>query len=162
MNFLKINSKCVHLFNDSHISIKMMYAKMCMVNGSIGGLFSSKNIVGSSYVNGLGEMCATMCVSRKGPLYDVKFWYQLLLTTVRGSLHYAAQVERLLPKLLSRGEGRSPFKYIMSVCLLNFEYFIEKNFHLSTRVWISILGGSKLLSRGQTLGAKSVKKNATM
>ena len=75
-----------------------------------------------------------------------------------GLSHYAAQVERLLPKLLSRGEGRSPLKYIMSVLLFDFEYFIEKMFGLSTRVWVSILGGSKLLPRGQILGVISAKK----
>ena len=46
---------------------------------------------------------------------------------LRGSSHYAAQVERQLPKLLSRGEGRNPLKYIMSVLLSDFEYFIEKS-----------------------------------
>ena len=76
----------------------------------------------------------------------------------RGSSHYAGQVERSLPKHLSRGEGRSSLKYIMSVILLDFEYFIENKFHLSTRVWVSILGGPKLLLRGQILGAKSAKK----
>ena len=40
----------------------------------------------------------------------------------------------------------------------DYEYFIEKEFGLLTRVWVSVLGGPKLLSRGQTLGAKSVKK----
>ena len=62
------------------------------------------------------------------------------------------------PKLLSRGEDRSPLKYIISVLLSDSKYFIEKKFGLSTRVWISILGGPKLLLRGQTLGAKSAKK----
>ena len=80
------------------------------------------------------------------------------LTLLRGSSHYTSQVKRLLPKLLSRGEGRSPLKYIMSVLLSYFEYFIEKKFHLSTRVWVFILGESKLLPRGRTLGAKSAKK----
>ena len=42
----------------------------------------------------------------------------------------------------------------MSVFLLEFEYFIEKKFHLSTRVWISILGVLKFFPRGQTFGAK--------
>ena len=77
---------------------------------------------------------------------------------LRGSSHYAAQVERLLPKLLSRGEGRSPSKYIMSVLLSEFEYFIEKKFHLLTKVGIFILGGPKLLSQGRILGAKSDAK----
>ena len=52
----------------------------------------------------------------------------------------------------------SGLKYIMSVLLSHFEYFIKEKFHLSTRVWVSILEGSKFLPRGQTLDAKSVKK----
>ena len=48
--------------------------------------------------------------------------------------------------------------YIISVLLSDSEYFIEKKFGLSTRVWVSVLGGPKFLSRGQTLGAKSAKK----
>ena len=59
---------------------------------------------------------------------------------LRGSSHYVGQVERSLPKLLSRGEGRSPLKYIINVLLSNFEYLIEKKFHLVTRLWVSILG----------------------
>ena len=74
------------------------------------------------------------------------------------SSHLAGQAERPNPKLLSRGEDRSPLKYIISVLLSNSEYFIEKNFGLLTRVWVSVLGGPRLLSRGQTLGAKSAKK----
>ena len=54
-----------------------------------------------------------------------------------GSLHYDVQIERSLPKFLLRGEGRSSLKYIMSVLLSIFEYFVEKKFHLSTRVWVS-------------------------
>ena len=46
----------------------------------------------------------------------------------------------------------------MSVFLSKFEYFIEKKFYLSTRVWVLILSGSKLLLRGQTLGTKNAKK----
>ena len=76
----------------------------------------------------------------------------------RASTHLAGQTERLNPKLLSRGEDKSPLKYIISVFLSDFEYFIKKKFGLLTRVWISILGRPKLLSRGQTLGAKSAKK----
>ena len=68
------------------------------------------------------------------------------------------QVERQNPKLLSKGEERSPIKYIISVLLLDSKYFIEKKFGLSTRVWISILKGPKLLLRGQTLSTKSAKK----
>ena len=74
------------------------------------------------------------------------------------SSHLASQVERPNPKLLSRGEDRSPLKYIISVLLLDSEYFIEKRFGLSTRVWISVLEGPKILLKGQTLGTKSVKK----
>ena len=77
---------------------------------------------------------------------------------LRGSSHYPTQVKRPLLKLLSRGEGRNLLKYIMSVFLLDFEYFIQKRFGLSIRVWISILGMPKFLLRVQTLGAKSVKK----
>ena len=78
------------------------------------------------------------------------------MSKFRGSSQYAAKVERSLPKLTSRGEGKSPLKYIMNILLLDFEYFIEKKFHFLTRV--SILGVSKLLLRGQTLGAKSAQK----
>ena len=74
------------------------------------------------------------------------------------SSHLTGQAERPNPKLLSRDEDKSPLKYIFSVFLLDSEYFIEKKFGLSTRVWISILGGPKLLLRGQTLGAKSARK----
>ena len=70
----------------------------------------------------------------------------------------AGQVEKLNPKLLSRGEDRSPLKYIINVLMSDSEYFIEKKFGLSTRVWVSDLGGPKLLSRGQSFGIKSVKK----
>ena len=57
----------------------------------------------------------------------------------KGSSHYAIQAKRPLSKLLSRGEGRSSLKYIMSVLLSNFEYFIKRKFGLLTRVWISFL-----------------------
>ena len=71
------------------------------------------------------------------------------------SSHLASQSREAKPKLLSRGEDRSPLKYIINVLLSDSEYFIEKKFGLSTRVWVSLLGGPKHLSRGQTLGAKS-------
>ena len=90
--------------------------------------------------------------------WQLSWFYQVHIPRLRGSSHYAAQVERSLPKLLLRGEGRSPLKYIMSVLLSNFEYFIENKFHLSTKVWISILDGLKLLPKGQTLDIKSAKK----
>ena len=74
------------------------------------------------------------------------------------SSHLASQAKRPNPKLLSRGEDKSPLKYIISVLLSYSKYFIEKKFGLSNRVWISIFGGPKVLSRGQTLSAKSAKK----
>ena len=77
---------------------------------------------------------------------------------IRGSSYYVAQIERPLLKHLLRGEGRSLLKYIMTVLLLDFEYFIEKKFGLSARVWVSILSVSKLLPRGRTFGAKCAKR----
>ena len=74
---------------------------------------------------------------------------------IMASSHLASEAKRPNPKLLSRGEDRSQFKYIISVHLSDSEYFIEKKFGLLTRVLVSILGGPKLLSRSQTLGAKS-------
>ena len=67
---------------------------------------------------------------------------------LRGSSHYAGRVQSFLPRLLSRGEGRSPLEYIMSVFLLDFEYFFEKMFGFLTGVWVSILEGSKFLPEG--------------
>ena len=49
-----------------------------MVNGSIRGLFSSRGIVGSLYVIVSASMCAITCVSGKGPMCGVWFWYHLL------------------------------------------------------------------------------------
>ena len=76
----------------------------------------------------------------------VTFWFGMkwIFTTyaiqnIRGLSYYVARVKRSSPKLLLRGEGRSPLKYIMSVFLLDFEYFIEKKFLLLLRVWVSIL-----------------------
>ena len=40
---------------------------------------------------------------------------------ILGALH------RPSPKILSRGEERSSLKYIMSVLLSDFEYFVEKS-----------------------------------
>ena len=54
--------------------------------------------------------------------------------------------------------GLEGLKYIMSILLSNFEHFFEKKFHLSTRVWISILRRPKLLLSGQNFGAKGAKK----
>ena len=42
------------------------------------------------------------------------------------SSSHLAQTERPNPKLLSRGGDRSSLKYIISVLLSDFEYFIEK------------------------------------
>ena len=75
-----------------------------------------------------------------------------MIIRLRGSSHYVAQGERLLPKLLSRGEEGSPLKYIMSVILL------KKKFGLLIRVWVSVFIVPKLLLRVQTLGAKTTKK----
>ena len=60
---------------------------------------------------------------------------------LRGSSHYASQVKRSLSKLLSRGERKNPFKYIMNLLLLDFEYFIQKKFHLSAIVLVPFLVG---------------------
>ena len=95
-------------------------------------------------------------------LKEIIFYVQvdsncILHSNLRGSSHYATQAEGSLSKL-SKGEGRSPLKYIMSVLLPDFEYFIEKMIGLLAKVWISIPGVSKLLPRGQTLGTKSAKK----
>ena len=76
---------------------------------------------------------------------------------VRAPAYLAGQTERSKLKLLSRGEERSPLKYIINVLLSDFEYFIKKKVGLSTRIWISILGKPKLLSKGQTFGTKSAK-----
>ena len=51
----------------------------------------------------------------------------LHLYTFRASSDLAGQAERSNPKLLSRGEDRSLLKYIISVLLSDFEYFIEKS-----------------------------------
>ena len=57
----------------------------------------------------------------------------------KGLFTLCCQAKRLLPKLLSKDEGRSSIKYMLSVLLLDFEYLIEKMFGLLARVWISIL-----------------------
>ena len=44
-----------------------------MGDGSICGLFSSRGIVGSSYINVFIGICAITYVFRKGLLYGVKF-----------------------------------------------------------------------------------------
>ena len=68
---------------------------------------------------------------------------------LRDSSHYVGQLERSLPKLPSRGEGRNLLEYIMSVLLPNFQYFIEK----SSTSWLEFG-----LPRGRTLGTKSAEK----
>ena len=78
-------------------------------------------------------------------------------TTLKASSHLVGQAERPNPKLLSRGEDISPLKCIISVFLSDSKYFIEKKFDLLTRVWVSVLGGPKLLLRGQTSSAKSTE-----
>ena len=78
-----------------------------------------------------------------------------MLITLRASSDLAGQAERPNPKLLSKGEDRSPLKYIINVLLSNSKYFIEKKFGLSTRVWVSVLEGPKLL-------APKVPKSAAM
>ena len=46
------------------------------MDGSTCGLFNSRGIVGSSYVIVSADMCAIACVSGKGPMYGVWFWFQ--------------------------------------------------------------------------------------
>ena len=43
------------------------------------------------------------------------------------SLHLAGQAERPNPKLLPRGEKRSPLKYVGNVLLSDSKYFSEKS-----------------------------------
>ena len=73
----------------------------------------------------------------------------LFFASLGGSLHYAGQVERLF-KLVTR-EGRSSLKYIMSVLLLDFVYFIEKSFTSRLEFGFPFLVDP-------TLGVKSAKK----
>ena len=47
---------------------------------------------------------------------------------LRGSSHIAGQAERSVPKLLLRGEGRSPLKYIMSVLCQILSILLKKCF----------------------------------
>ena len=76
---------------------------------------------------------------------------------VTASSHFAGQAERSNLKLLSRGEDRSSLTYIISVLLSASENFVKKEFGLSTRIWISVLGGPKFLSRGRAFGTKNAK-----
>ena len=45
----------------------------------------------------------------------------------------------------------------MNIFLSNFEYFIEKKFDFSTRVWVFILNVPNLYPRGRTHSTKSAK-----
>ena len=83
------------------------------------------------------------------------------MSSVKGSSHYAGQVERLLSKLFSRGEGRNPLKYIMSVLLLIFEYFIEKSFTSQLEFGFPFLEDPNSCQEAKLLAPK-VPKNATM
>ena len=77
---------------------------------------------------------------------------------ILGPLHTWSVKPRGQTPNSSREVKTKVIKYIINALLSDFEYFIEKKFGLLTRVWISVLGGPKLLSRGQTLGTKSIKK----
>ena len=52
--------------------------RICMVEGSICGLFSSGDMVGSSYISMSASICMIIWIFEKGPMKGVKFWYQLL------------------------------------------------------------------------------------
>ena len=101
-----------------------------------------------------------MSITQVSPMYHPCIIWELLnkFTKERIITEISQKLLGLCSKLLSKGEDRSPLKYIVSVLLSDSEYFIEKKFGLSTRVWVSVLEGPKLLSRGQTLGTKSAKK----
>ena len=49
-----------------------------MASGSICGLFMFSEGVGLSYVMVSAEKWVMTCVSRNGPLYGDRFWYQLM------------------------------------------------------------------------------------
>ena len=51
--------------------------KIYMVDGSRHGVFSFNGIVGFLYVIIFAQMCAITCISKNGPIYIMKFWYQL-------------------------------------------------------------------------------------
>ena len=44
---------------------------MCIVDGSIFGLFSSRGMVASLYITISAGICAITCLSKKGPKYGV-------------------------------------------------------------------------------------------
>ena len=71
------------------------------------------------------------------------------------SSHLASQAERPNPKLLSKGEDRSPLKYIINVLLLDSEYFIEKRFGFLARVWIFFLEDQNSCREVKPLAPKS-------
>ena len=93
-------------------------------------------------------------------LMSIGFSLCAVCYNLRASSHLAGRTERPNPKLLSRGEERSSLNYIISVLLSNSQYFIEKKFDLSIRVWVSIFDTPKLFSRGQTRGTKVSKSAA--
>ena len=73
----------------------------------------------------------------------------------------AGQVKRPNAKLLSRGEKRSPLKYIISVLLSDSEYFIEKS--LASRLEFGFLFlKDPNSSREVKLLAPKVPKSAAM
>ena len=103
--------------------------------------------VASQTLNWLvSRICAYIGKNRRRSLHPSCFFFRGC-SGIRASSHMAGQV-------------RSPLKYIISVLLSDSEYFIEKKFGLSTRVWVFVLEGPKLLSSGRTLGAKSAKSVA--
>ena len=55
---------------------------ICIASGSICGLFGSDGIVGSTYLIVTAAKWAITCVSGKGPIYGVRFWYQFFSGTV--------------------------------------------------------------------------------
>ena len=75
-----------------------------------------------------GICCIEIEFRRKKYPFDILEW------CLRGSSQYAAHAEMPLSQFLLRGEGRSSLKYIMSVLLSDFEYFIEKKFDLSISI----------------------------
>ena len=54
------------------------------------------------------------------------FPHNLPILILKGFSHLVSQVQRSNPKLLLKGEGRSPLKYTITILLLDFEYFIKK------------------------------------
>ena len=52
--------------------------RICMVEGSMHGLFNFGGMVGSSYISVFVSMYMITWISGKGPIRGIKFWYQLL------------------------------------------------------------------------------------